>query len=41
MFKVNVYYVLLCYYARLKGDFGGLFGVNRSVNQLWHVDTAK
>ena len=28
-----------CYYARLMGDFGGLFGVNRRENQLWNVVT--
>ena len=26
-----------CYYARLRGDFGGLFDVNRRRNQLWNV----
>ena len=26
-----------CYYARLMGDFGRLFGVNRREKQLWNV----
>ena len=31
---------VLCYQTRYMGNFGGLFGVNWSVNQLWHVETA-
>ena len=29
-----------CCYTRLMGDFGGLFGVIRSENKWWNVETA-